>query len=160
MEHQIYIHYGTTNFDPSKGFPIKNEPHWVKPGGGLWASRINASRGWKDWCESEDYNHTDFTKSFQFTVKEGANIAVIKTVEDLMKLPMQDGCDYNEYKVVGHYWIDFEKCLELGIDAVEICYYGDEYEDSEYWPLHYILYGWDCDSIVILNPDVVEPLEV
>lgn len=77
-----------------------------------------------------------------------------------MKLPMQDGCDYNEYKVVGHYWIDFEKCLELGIDAVEICYYGDECEDSEYWPLHYVLYGWDCDSIVVLNPDAIEQLEV
>lgn len=44
MERQIYIHYGTTNFDPSKGFPIKNEPHWVKPGGG--------TLGIKDKCIS------------------------------------------------------------------------------------------------------------
>lgn len=39
MNRQIYIHYGATKFDPLLGFPIKNEYCWVKPKGGLWASR-------------------------------------------------------------------------------------------------------------------------
>ena len=51
MNQQIYIHYGATEFDPEKGFPIENNKGWIKPKGGLWASRINATRGWKDWCE-------------------------------------------------------------------------------------------------------------
>ncbi len=45
MNRQIYIHYGAKQFDPLLNFPIKNEHCWVKPEGGLWASRINASFG-------------------------------------------------------------------------------------------------------------------
>lgn len=47
MNRQIYIHYGAKQFDPLLNFPIKNEHCWVKPKGGLWGSRINASFGWK-----------------------------------------------------------------------------------------------------------------
>lgn len=44
MNRQIYIHYGAKQFDPLLNFPIKNEHCWVKPKGGLWGSRINASK--------------------------------------------------------------------------------------------------------------------
>lgn len=39
MKGIVYIHYGSTVFDSSKGFPIRNEANWSKPRGGLWASR-------------------------------------------------------------------------------------------------------------------------
>ena len=39
MNRQIYIHYGATQFNPLLNFPIKNKRCWVKPKGGLWASR-------------------------------------------------------------------------------------------------------------------------
>ena len=48
MNRQIYIHYGATQFNPLLNFPIKNKRCWVKPKGGLWASRKNASFGWKN----------------------------------------------------------------------------------------------------------------
>lgn len=155
MNRQIYVHYGSTAFDSTKGFPIKNEPGWVKPKGGLWASRLNANFGWKEWCEVEHFSHSNFKESFQFVMRNGSNVVVIKTLDDLKKLPIQNGCDFEERSMVSHYWIDFEKCLELGIDAIELCIYGDEYEDSEYFPLHFTLYGWDCDSIVVLNPNAI-----
>ena len=53
---------------------------------------------------------------------------------------------------------DFEKCIDQGIDAVELCIYGDEYDCDDYFELHNSLYGWDCDSIVILNPNAVIPV--
>lgn len=53
------------------------------------------------------------------------------------------------------YLIDFEKCVRLGIDAIELCWYGDEFADIASGNLHFELYGWDCDSIVVLNPDAV-----
>lgn len=59
MDIPRYIHYGATEFIPTKGFPIKNLEHFMKPKGGLWASRKNASFGWKDWCEQEDFRHCD-----------------------------------------------------------------------------------------------------
>jgi hypothetical protein len=31
MKGIVYIHYGSTVFDSSKGFPIRNEANWSKP---------------------------------------------------------------------------------------------------------------------------------
>lgn len=53
------------------------------------------------------------------------------------------------------YLIDFEKCLRIGIDAIELCWYGEEFEKVASGDLYFELYGWDCDSIVVLNPDAV-----
>lgn len=39
-----YIHYGSTQFDPKKKFPIRNDS-WTKPRGGFWASRVDATFG-------------------------------------------------------------------------------------------------------------------
>lgn len=55
------------------------------------------------------------------------------------------------------YCIDFEKCLRLGIDAIELCWYGDEYKDLVNGDLYFELYGWDCDSMVVLNPEAIVP---
>lgn len=127
MDSPVYIHYGSTKFIPTKGFPIKNQEYFMKPKGGLWASRKNASFGWKDWCKEEDFRDCDIAKM------ENDGLAWV-------------------------YSIDFEKCLHLGIDAIELCWYGDEYRDAASGNLHYELYGWDCDSIVVLNPDAIVPL--
>ena len=88
MNQQIYIHYGATEFDPEKGFPIENNKGWIKPKGGLWASRINATRSWKDWCEVEDFRECTEKLSFKFTIKNGSNIVTIKSLEDIKKLPV------------------------------------------------------------------------
>lgn len=151
MEKVIYIHYGSTAFDPSHGFPIKNEECWVKPKGGLWASRKNASWGWKDWCEEEDFRDCVDTESFSFILKDGATVAVISTLEQLYALPEMSKGRFSHIS----YNIDFEECLKQGIDAIELCWYGEEYHANHEDNLHFALYGWDCDSIIILNPDIV-----
>lgn len=35
---------------------------------------------------------------------------------------------------------------------------GDEYKDKKADDMYFGLYGWDCDSIIILNPSVVVPI--
>lgn len=153
MDIPRYIHYGATEFIPTKGFPIKNREYFMKPKGGLWASRKNASFGWKDWCKEEDFRDCDMANSFEFIFAKQAKIVTISTVKQLYNLPRlkNDGLAWG-------YSIDFEKCLHLGIDAIELCWYGDEYRDAASGNLHYELYGWDCDSVVVLNPDVIIPL--
>ena len=49
MQKPIYVHYGSTFFEPSRNFPISNHRNWSKPFGGLWASRQDATFGWKKW---------------------------------------------------------------------------------------------------------------
>ena len=43
---------------------------------------------------------------------------------------------------------DFEKMKENGIDAIFV-------EISNDHRLYWALYGWDCDSIVVMNPDII-----
>lgn len=87
MKAIVYIHYGSTVFDSSKGFPIRNETNWSKPRGGLWASRQNSTFGWKTWCEQEEFRDCDEHNSFKFRLRDNAKMAVIHNMKDLRCLP-------------------------------------------------------------------------
>ena len=157
MEEIIYVHYGSTVFDASKGFPVRNRPKWSKPLGGLWASRQNASFGWKAWCEQEDFRECDERNSFKFRLSDDAKVAVIHSMKDLLELPTIGDYDSNSFfsKFFNDIVINFEECVNQGYDAIELCWYGKEYKDKADDDLYFGLYGWDCDSIVILNPSVI-----
>mgnify|MGYP001322952334 CR=1 FL=1 len=141
MQDKIYIHYGHDRFDPNLFHHIQNEHNWVKPKGGLWASPVNAKLGWKDWCKIEEFRECIEENSFKFTLP-GANIFVIDSVEKLNALP---SLGLNCIRKL----IDFEKCIELGYDAIELNLSSDH---QLYWEL----YGWDCDSIIVMNPDKIK----
>lgn len=151
MSKEIYIHYGAKHFDKTKGFPIKNRISiWNKPQGGLWASNIKSEFGWKDWCKQEDFADCREENSFKFILSDDANVYHIYCAEDVGKLP--------EREVNGKTCLlspDFEKIVENGYDAIEF-HLSEEKEPEDFLDgLYYKLYGWDCDSIVILNPDIV-----
>ncbi len=60
--------------------------------------------------------------------------------------------------------MDYLKCLDNGIDAVELCSLRDEFEeyyDEETIDLFDDVFciQWSCDSIVVLNPDAYEIIE-
>lgn len=124
--------------------PIQNEQCWIKPKGGLWASPVNAKRGWKGWCEDEDFRECTEGDSFRFTLPD-ANIFVIDSVEKLKELPTIEDPVWTPISKL----IDFEKCIELGYDAIELNLSADR---QLYWEL----YGWDCDSILVMNPDRIK----
>lgn len=164
---KTYIHYGHKKFDKDLFEPIKNYGHkkfdkglfdpikncFIKPSGGLWASPIDANFGWKDWCDVEQFRACNEENSFTFTLKPNANVYEIHNLEDLWKLPYKNPFSkepYNpEYKIFpDNYYIDFEKCVEQGIDAIELC--------NIQRTLYYALYGWDCESILILNEDIIQ----
>lgn len=154
MNSPVYIHYGSSDFDPEYGFPVRSEKLWNKPIGGFWASRVDASFGWKDWCKQEDFHKENESESFKFCLKDDSRIHRIYGPKDLFELPMRD----EGFSVLGPL-IDFEKCVRDGIDALELCWYGDEFADKRSGNMYMELYGWDCDSIVVLNPNAVVPLE-
>ena len=137
-----YIHYGHNKFDVTKFDKIKNIPEFSKANGGFWGSRIDAEYGWKDWCKNNDYD-TDLKKHFQFSLKDNAKVLIIDKCEKLKELPKVKSMFENPIFVL----LDFEK-LSKEYDAIEVLISKD---GQLYWDL----YGWDCDSIFIMNPDVI-----
>ena len=164
---KIYRHYGDNKFDIEKFNNIKNKGRFTcKPLGGLWASPIECEYGWKDFVEN-DYTEKekDLNRYFDFNLDDNSKIIIIDSIDSFYKVPLKEGMDeilekeYNKYINNPHIdyniympktiCIDFEKCLELGIDGIEV-------EMNSY--TYYALYGWDCDSIVILNPKIIKSL--
>lgn len=139
-----FIHYGCKHFNPKKFEPIINFC-FTKPSGGFWASPVRAEWGWSDWCKSENFYVNKLARSFTFKLSENARVYRIKCCEDLERLPLlrkyEGGCSYCSP--------DYEEMLKMGIDAVLV-------EISNDHRLYWALYGWDCDSILIMNPDIVE----
>lgn len=154
-----YIHYGHKEFNINKFNQVKNQDEilWSKPRcGGLWASAIDAQRGWKQWCEYNEFRDCNENNSFRFTLAENANVVHIYSIKDLQKLP-QKLKPLNYRSLINRYFIDFENALNSGIDAIEL-HLSEENEDdydSYMESLYYVLYGWDCDSILIMNPDII-----
>ncbi len=138
-----YIHYGDCEFDIAKFQNITNVAEFTKPRGGLWGSRVNAEFGWKDWCLENDYQ-SDLENSFVFSLDNNAKLLVIERKEQLKELPRM------ESSIVSKLWVtlDFEK-LSKDYDAIEVLISKD-------FKLYHELYGWDCDSILIMNPNIVK----
>lgn len=142
----VYIHYGTDTFrTPDR---IRNEIGWVKPKGGLWASRKNDENGWKNWCQQEEFRLDSFDYAFEFMLKEQSKILELTDPDQLDILPKTNTPDrpYNKEDRYSMCCLDFEK-LSKEYDAIEL---------KNSWKFHWPLYGWDCNCILIMNPDIVE----
>ena len=134
------ITYGLGNvLNTEKIQPIKNRG-FVKPEGGLWASPVDSLYGWREWCN--DNNFGDLSTSFQFQFS--GNIYTINSLNDLFSLPLRFAFE-NRF-----YFIDFEECLKRGIDAIHLTNSG---EMATRFSKPVNLYGWDCESVLILNPN-------
>ena len=166
---QKYIHYGSNKFDIGRFINVYNIPFMNKPGGGLWASRIDSLYGFKDFCKSNDMNgspYYDFNKSFVFSLKDDAKIFNISSYEDYLNAPK---CSYMHNNLGNIRFsdeiIDYEK-MSSSYDAIELNYFSKLlsneiivfYNDiNEYFKksLKHKLNNWDCDCILIMNPDVI-----
>ena len=153
---QIYIHYGSDKFELEKFQPIKNKMLSVKPTGGLWASPIYAKEGWREWCERNNFQYCDLKKFFVFGLKPETRVLFIDDVKQLDDLPKAENPAIFENF---NFWVclDFEK-LSKEYDAIEITLSEEKSHKGEFWGgLYDKLYGWDCDSICVMNPDCINP---
>lgn len=144
------------NFDPTKFRAIENSSYFCKPHGGLWSSPLDSEWGWRQWVESEmpEWMEEKYGKSrFIFTLKPGSKIYTIDSIFDLLSVP---------YKIKGSLLsscfgdlIDFEE-MAKEYDAILLTENGQaETRYSEY-EFGMSLYGWDCESLLVLRPDNVE----
>lgn len=120
---------------------------------GLWGSPVNSMCGWKDWCECERFRTETLNQFSTWKLKPGARIRVIDSYEDLIDL-------MDNYGSYGwNHYIDFLKMkkdydgmmlTESGVYDCRVC--------AEYKGGSIGINTWDCESIIVWNPEVVEVL--
>ena len=94
---------------------------------------------------------------FNFTLRDDATICTIDNINDFQKIEeFVLNKDKLKYLHAGSImlwtiYLDFEAMVRHGIDAVELDL------TKNYSDLHYALYDWDVNSILIMNKDIIIP---
>jgi len=135
------IHYGSLCYDPKKFKPIsnvtfRNVKFRTKPEGGFWTSPVNSKYGWSDWCKDESYS--DLTESFE--VDFNGTVFTVNSISDMKKLPWKKDKDMP--------YISFE---DMTCDAIHLTVQGER--ETRYSEPS--LYGWDCESVLVMNPECI-----
>ena len=139
--------------------PIVNQVNKNKPSGGLW---LSINEGWECWCASENGN-PKWLKGprYEFRLKKKAKILWIYRGEDLLSLPSNQETAVYWSELIDNFDIDkeferfpdFEKISEE-YDAMAVMVQSDIGHD-----LSLRLCGWDCDSMLVFNPEIIEGFE-
>lgn len=145
MKQKKYIHYGHKRFDRRLFVPIMNDGCLTKPYGGFWASPVDAKFGWKDWNDDSKFVDCAADNSFTFALSPDANVLVIDNADKLSTLPQMP---YDGRGGLPWVSLDFEAIRDSGVDVIE-------YVLSSDGRLYFAMYGWDCDSILVMNPDII-----
>lgn len=141
----IYRHYGTSIFQKEKMHPISNYTLCNKPLGGFWASQKDDEQSWYNWCKTE-MPYRISTPHIDFTLSKNAKILHIYNKKDIKKIPILENYNLNFNSPIIKTYFDYVKLKEQGYDGLEIHNFN---ELNEYF--HY----WDCNSIVIFNPEII-----
>ncbi len=147
------IHYGSARFSNSKWEVIQNKGS-IKPLGGLWTSPINSTHSWKHWCHRERFRRCRKHESFTLSLKENARIYIIDSCLDIDKMPvLKQGEDWFILsKIMCR--PDFEE-LSKNYDAIWLTERGERTTRYPYLGDRLSFYGWDCETVLILNKEVI-----
>ena len=159
MKKSVYRHFGSSKFDRELFNPIHNRPFSNKPFGGLWACPVeDKDIDWEEWCRREEFNLESLEEHFDFTIKDDSKIMVIKDIKDLDKLPRVKNPEFIlEYDIMNSN-IDFEE-LAKEYDGIMVWIYRSSDIDltrMSFDGIYYRMYGWDVDTLVVFNPDIIE----
>ena len=141
------IHYGSNRFEKDKFKPIRNpQQYFNKPCGGLWTCPINLEWGWKEF--GEQIGRSNMDKSFEL-ILDSDKILEIYSEYSAQDLPMIefDTPDFYSHNQT----LDFE-ALAKEYDALHMPEFAMESTDD----LPYEFYGWDVETVLIFNPDVIK----
>ena len=139
MKTKTYRHYGAMRFDSEKFSPAKNIEHWIKPHGCLWACDIE-SNDWYGYCYENDWEN-QCEEYFDFTLAEETRLLELRGMKDFEALA-------EKYFISESKNLDFEQ-ISMDYDALYV-----ELDHELYWAL----YGWDIDSLLVFNPNVIREL--
>jgi hypothetical protein len=147
---EYFVHFGSSRLDRQLFEEISNISYCggLKPFGGLWGSNENGY-GWSEWCHDNEFNVDKLEVSFKFKIQEGSRVLNVLNDELKQYSMCQIDFPFNRTPILNH--IDWEK-VKSDYDAVYIAAGSNN-------NLYHRYYGWDCDSILVLNFDAVEEVE-
>jgi hypothetical protein len=132
------IHYTANESWTLKPITVANGSH-TKPFGALWASPVDSGRSWSQWCRESDFRIDTLAVGVSLDISL-ENAIVIDSQADLCRLDWrQDGL---------YRYPDWESMANRGVDVVYLTSNGLDSTTFE-------LYGWDCESVVVLNSQAV-----
>lgn len=150
-----YVTYGIqkADFSAEKFYKTKHVLP-CKPDYGLWASRIDAEYGWKEWCEDSDFRECSDSCKMEFELAANTKILEIHCEEDVLPYIVKGryNMSFGQSKTNISDGINFEKLKSEGFDGLELFILEDRrlYDG--------VFNAWDCDSITIWNYDVIQPI--
>lgn len=153
---KIYRHYGADTFDPGKtfsGYPVNFKPP------GFWASPCDCEYGWKEFCEDQEFRVENLARHFDFTLSKDARILEIHTPSDVLPYTKKDPYA-PAYSSIGDKDPTLGRMLDVcklmnDFDGMEV-YISENYNDF-WWSK--LFYGYDVDSLVLWNLDVVRVID-
>lgn len=150
----IVKHWGHARFNRKLFKPVKNR--WTKPEGGFWGSPVDSCYSWWHWNQETHLRSLENLPSFMFELN--GKILTIKSKEDLVGLPIYKlGPQYTgSDEQLKQFYEKFDDMLWLDFESI-----ANEYDAILFIAnaeTQHILVGWDCDSVLVLNPDCVEEL--
>ena len=147
---KTYIHWGGRKLEKNRIKLIRNREHpWNKPYGGFWVSDECAPFGWKEWNDGEQFREYEPDEFFKIRLAEDANIIILDSVKSWYDFQKNYGISSLEFDFAITKAFDFEWMVHNKVDAITI-------ELSKCHNLYDLMWGWDCDSTLILNTDVIE----
>lgn len=118
----------------------------------VWTGRYPF--GWEELCRRNDHNpKSGLYLKFFFCLDIDAKVFRIETRDDFNALPKV--AIANDAPATATEFIDFEECLRQGIDAIVYAYTEVHCDEELRDEMDVKMMGWDCDSILILNPNVI-----
>lgn len=152
-------------YDPGKFEKVRNKNlPGVKPHGGLWLSPYKEKIG-SPWLQFsyDGYPVFGLERCSLLKIMDKSRIFVIDKLDDLRTLILIHGM---KDKLFQKYYLNFES-ISRYFDGIFLTRKGrckthvildmERNKGSLYQFRPYVdLYGWDCESILILNPDIVE----
>lgn len=141
------IHYGNSIYKSEEFKPILNQM-FIKPLGGLWTSPVISTWSWRDWCASQEYGECIQENSFNLKFNKDAKILIIESYQDLEEI-VKDYRILSDPLLKFFTILDFEKLRE-SCDAIWLT---EEGQRQTHLSTPLSLYGWDCESILIMNSD-------
>jgi hypothetical protein len=145
--------------------PIQNIESFVKPEGGLWASPYTPNKeyvsAWHEWCDGNMDNWLS-NDAVIITLKEEAMYYCIDDQDDLQDIVDIVGEQESILNQVSRMkfatYINFEEASKTW----DVIYLTENGAWKTHMPMerrHLNLYGWDCESCLIMNWDAIESWE-